>query len=173
MLEPNLRPGRHIAANAACLKGATVLRAEATIPPRIQAFFACYHSKNATAMTSWPLHFWNDSTQKGLDSRWYPGHIGHERRAGGGLTRVPSPRCMHIIRRRINKNMSNCIKLLKRYKILPTTAVHEINRVARSLDCEKMAKKWLAARCSLQDRGFRQLFLTICPRGITFTKTPG
>ena len=38
MLEPSLWPGRHIAANAACLKGATVLRAEATIPPRFQAF---------------------------------------------------------------------------------------------------------------------------------------
>jgi hypothetical protein len=78
------------------------------------SLFACYHSKNATAMT-WPLQFWNDSTQKGLGTRWYRGHLGHERRAGGGLTRVPAPGCMHIIRRRINKNMSNCIKLLKRY----------------------------------------------------------
>ena len=80
----------------------------------LPSLLACDHSKNATAMT-WPMHFWNDHKLKGLEARWYRGHLGHERRAGGGLTRVPAPRCMHIIRRRINKNMSNCIKLLKRY----------------------------------------------------------
>jgi hypothetical protein len=49
---------------------------------------------------------------------WYRGHLGHERRARGGLTRVPAPRCTHIIRRRINKNMSNCIKLLTKVEKL-------------------------------------------------------